>query len=325
MKVFVSAVVMLLVLCFGVAVVAEVKATEAKGPFYIRSTGEVDPPTPMIQRNGDIYTLTGNITSDTDAIVIEKDNLTLNGAGYTLQGNGTWRMGIDLVSRRNVTIESFNIIGFSFGIRFSSSSNNTVTNNTLANSYYGVVIDGDSSFNYILENTIRNNTGDDVVINHSSNNTIIGNIITQSEFGVHLLYSATNNTIVMNNITKNQYGLFYSHSGNNSIYHNNFVENVNQAAGNLANEWDKGYPSSGNYWSDHPNADPYVIDENNTDHYPLSSPYPIPEVSSFLILPLFMIATLLATIVLRKKRVCQRSLWCCAIGDLKTAREAFRY
>jgi hypothetical protein len=56
------------------------------------------------------------------------------------------------------------------------------------------------------------------------------------------------------------------------------------------NVWDDGYPSGGNYWNDyegqHPNASeidgsdiwdtPYVIDANNTDHYPLLSPYVAP-------------------------------------------------
>lgn len=84
---------------------------------------------------------------------------------------------------------------------------------------------------------------------------------------------------------------------------------------------DDGYPSGGNYWSDYsgvdeksgPNQDlsgsdgigdtPYVIDENNTDHYPLINFYVIPEFPSFLILPLFMMATLLAVIACKRKRI----------------------
>jgi len=45
-----------------------------------------------------------------------------------------------------------------------------------------------------------------------------------------------------------------------------------------SNIWDDGYPSGGNYWSDYTGVDldrdgigdtEYVIDANNTDHYPL--------------------------------------------------------
>jgi len=48
------------------------------------------------------------------------------------------------------------------------------------------------------------------------------------------------------------------------------------------NAWDDGYPSGGNYWSDYTGVDadgdgigdtPYVIDENNTDRYPLMNPW----------------------------------------------------
>jgi len=74
--------------------------------------------------------------------------------------------------------------------------------------------------------------------------------------------------------------------------------------------WDDGYPSGGNYWSDYNGTDanhdgigdtPYVIDANNADNYPLMTPYIIPEFPSFMILPLFTIATLLAVTVYRRR------------------------
>jgi len=47
----------------------------------------------------------------------------------------------------------------------------------------------------------------------------------------------------------------------------------------LINIWDCGYPYGGNYWSDHActgnpgdGSQPYIIDENNTDHYPFQDP-----------------------------------------------------
>jgi len=73
----------------------------------------------------------------------------------------------------------------------------------------------------------------------------------------------------------------------------------------------------GNYWSDYlmkyPNATqvessgvwntPYVIDANNTDYYPLTVPIAIvPEFPSYLVLSLFMVATLVAVIVCKKVR-----------------------
>jgi hypothetical protein len=79
------------------------------------------------------------------------------------------------------------------------------------------------------------------------------------------------------------------------------------------NVWDDGYPSGGNYWSDYAGTDanhdgigdtPYIVDANNTDHYPLINI--IPEFSSVLILPLFFTATLLVIVVCRRKHVQRR-------------------
>jgi hypothetical protein len=97
---------------------------------------------------------------------------------------------------------------------------------------------------------------------------------------------SSNNSIFENDIANNANGLFLDHSSYNYICHNNFVNNTKQAyiettSSGYANFWDNG--TEGNYWSDHAGVDlngdhvgdiPYVIDENNQDHYPLmSSPF----------------------------------------------------
>jgi hypothetical protein len=78
-------------LLFGVQFVRLAEANIMPFPkpqpaFTIRSDGSVDPPTAPIQRNGEIYTLTDDITGYT--IAIERDNVVVDGCGYTLQGNG---------------------------------------------------------------------------------------------------------------------------------------------------------------------------------------------------------------------------------------------
>jgi len=107
-----------------------------------------------------------------------------------------------------------------------------------------------------------------------------------------VLYSSANNTMCVNNITANNYiGLYLFNSSDNRLYHNNFIDNINQAySESSANVWDDGYPSGGNYWSDYtgvdaksgPNQDlpgsdgigdtPYVIDAHNQDNYPFMEP-----------------------------------------------------
>jgi len=121
-----------------------------------------------------------------------------------------------------------------------------------------------------------------------------------------------------NMITANTYdGIYLGSSSGNSIYDNDFINNTSQvSSSNSTNVWDN--DSEGNLWSDYltkyPNAaqvdnsgvwnTPYVIDANNTDYYPLTVPIAIvPEFPSFLILPLFFIATLLAVIIYKKRGV----------------------
>jgi len=102
-----------------------------------------------------------------------------------------------------------------------------------------------------------------------------------------VLDSSSNNGLSGNNVTNNNYGIELSISSDNFIFYNNFVDNTNQvfAMFSSVNIWDDG--SRGNYWSDYltkyPNATeidssgvwniPYVIDMDNTDHYPLMTPY----------------------------------------------------
>ena len=80
-------------------------------------------------------------------------------------------------------------------------------------------------------------------------------------------------------------GVMVYGSSSDQIYHNNFVNNTVEyrlEQGNGTCEWDNGFPSGGNYWSDYDGTDqdhdgigdtPYILNAllgaNETDHYPL--------------------------------------------------------
>jgi len=86
------------------------------------------------------------------------------------------------------------------------------------------------------------------------------------------------------------YGIEVYSSSSNSIFHNNFINNAQQAfsSDDSVDVWDDGYPSGGNYWSDYTGTDvfsgsyqnetgsdgigdtPYIINGQNLDHYPLT-------------------------------------------------------
>jgi peptide/nickel transport system substrate-binding protein len=127
---------------------------------YIRimSDGSIDPPDAPIQRDGNIYTLTGNIQSDEDGIVVERSNIMIDGNRYALQssmsGSGT---GISLTGRKNVTIKNMNIKNYEYGIDLSSSSNyNSISGNNITNNGCGIELDY-SSNNRVFHNNFINN------------------------------------------------------------------------------------------------------------------------------------------------------------------------
>jgi parallel beta-helix repeat protein len=199
-----------------------------------------------------------------------------------------------LVNSSFVTVQNLNLTKNWGGIQLAYTTNATIARNNITDNSCGIYLY--SSFN---------NTASE---NNVENNSVIG---------IYLI-SSSNNTLSGNNITTNSNdGIYLSLSSNNTIYLNDFNNNTNQVYSyNSTNIWDNG--SIGNYWSDYqtkyPNATetnssgvwntPYVIDWNNTDYYPLTVPIAVvPEFPSFLILPIFMIATLLAVIVYKKKGV----------------------
>ena len=264
---------------------------------YIRADGSIDPPdAPISTVDCVTYTLTGNIYSGAYGIVVQRSNIIIDGAGYTVEGTGVVdSKGISLSELTNVTIKNTNIKRFYYCISFfRSSSSNIQVNNITNNGWLSGIWLEYSSNNSISGNNITNNDRG-IKLSYSDNNSIPGNNIANNGDGIELELSS-GNSVSGNNITaNNNYGiyLYYLHSSDNIIYHNNFINNVYDQvySGVSVNVWDDGYPSGGNYWSDYtgvdvksgPNQDllgsdsigdtPYVIDENNTDYYPLMNPW----------------------------------------------------
>jgi parallel beta-helix repeat protein len=222
-----------------------VQPVKASGTIYIRADGSIDPPTALTSTVDNVtYALTGDITSDFDGIVIERDSITLDGAGHTLQGNGSGT-GVDLSLRNNVTIENMQIREFYDGIILDNSSGDSISgNNITANNNDGIHVSGpslvgtsntisrdnitendrfgiylaDCNSNNVSENSIIANHVDGVYLDYSDDNIFTGNMIGNNGLS---LWSSSGNVLRSNNITDNAKALSV-----NGIGHSDFVNDV---------------------------------------------------------------------------------------------------
>jgi parallel beta-helix repeat protein len=115
-------------------------------------------------------------------------------------------------------------------------------------------------------------------LHHYSNNNIIrDNIVQNNGDGIYTT-SSDDNEIYENVILNNGVGIYLATGSNdNVIYKNDFDDNTGgHAADSHSNSWSKN--NQGNYWDNYQGYDtdedgigddPYIIDENSQDDYPL--------------------------------------------------------
>ena len=172
------------------------------GTIYIRADGSIDPPDAPISGFDNVtYTFVDSIN---DSIVVEKDNIVVDGAGYTLQGSGSGT-GISLSDRSNVTVKNTHITEFYCGISLALSGRNMLVYNTLTNNTYGIYLTG-SSRNTLSGNNATNNSYG-ICIQNSNNNNIASNTITDGRLSGIYLYDSSNNTLSGNVVSSSWYGI----------------------------------------------------------------------------------------------------------------------
>ena len=132
--------------------------------------------TDLIQRSGNVYTFTGDIEG---SIVVFCNGVVIDGAGYTLQGNGSLT-GIWLQEKSGVEIRNLHIRNFwsgvmlTYGWSLDSGTDITLSGNTITDNEYGIRFSMYAHDNYILGNTIANNTYG-IHATHAQNNTFRNN------------------------------------------------------------------------------------------------------------------------------------------------------
>ena len=189
----------------------------------------------------------------------------------------------------NTIIENNTVTENDYGIDFGhlmgpSSKNNTAKNNEIySNTNAGIYVSASEGNNSIVKNKIHDN-GFGIILDHTQQNEVYGNIATDNTYGIYMR-SGIQDKIEVNLLQNNVVGIYLESSNGNNIFHNTFLDNVVQVLGTSYNTWDNGYPSGGNYWSDYSGSDanddgigdsPHIIDDDNTDKYPLMDEYGFP-------------------------------------------------
>ena len=227
------------------------------------------------------------------------------GAGQVILANCTWikvenqncsngSVGILVVYSSNITIMNNNCSNNCYhGIGLWYSEHNTLSNNNCPSNVEGIFL-GYSDNNTLSNNNCPSNV-EGIVLWYSEHNTLSNNNCnSNTEEGI-ICYKSSDNSITNNNCSSNNNGIYLSYSSSNIIHLNNFIDNTyNVYSDDSTNIWNSTekitytYNGStytnylGNYWDDYTDDDndddgiwdnPYIIDEDNNDSYPLIEPF----------------------------------------------------
>ena len=256
--------------------------------------------------NCGIYVRESYNNTVTDTIVNGKPLVYLenvDGNGMVINNAGQ----VILVNCRNITVRDVDLSNTTVGIQLWSSEliniNNIIANN---NNWYG--IDASFSFNNSIANSILNNNGwGGIYLWESRYNNITNSTMSNSYYGICL------DTSNYNNITNvraeyNEEGIWFFESYYNLIYNNyfnNIVNVSNYEDETWANRWNiekspgknivGGPYIGGNYWGSPDGTgfsdlavdsdgdgiadEPYIIDSQNIDYYPLVKVPEEPEIT----------------------------------------------
>lgn len=206
----------------------KVNAQPPSAAIVINSDGTVTPPDAPLQRNGSVYIFSGDVTTDLDGLLVQRNDSVIIGNGFSILGSGTDVTGVYLVGVNNVTVSGLNVTGFDIGVLLDRVTGCTIMANHLVNNTCHIVLQGASG------NTVSGNNADlykpgslppcgVLAFAGATNNLVFDNAFYNGLIGIAFLYSANSNRAVKNGVFNCTSAVFVSQSSNESIVENNLV------------------------------------------------------------------------------------------------------
>ncbi len=182
---------LLFVICFFMSMIATELARPIKAnpnipelipmkQAYIRSNGDIDPPTLPIERSGNIYVFKNNIVNTT--IEIQKDNIVLDGNGFSLTLSPSTELWwetktsppcIHILDHNNITVKnvrflnSFRAPDYFTAISIENSSNIDLLHNFVEKYGTGIRVLSSSSCR-VVGNELIDNLDANLIVEKSS-------------------------------------------------------------------------------------------------------------------------------------------------------------
>lgn len=168
------------------------------------------------------YVLTENLTGgDGDCITITASDVTVDGAGHSLEGSGSGHAihanGTDRAVA-NVTVRRVQASNWSVGVFYLGVVDGTIRGTVADNNTEGLKF-AQTTESRLVDNTVYANGLGTAVGGESQNNTIRNNVAVENKWGIHFERDSPNNTVVDNAARNNTRWDYYSldNGGTNTV------------------------------------------------------------------------------------------------------------
>ncbi|HEC75908.1 MAG TPA: PKD domain-containing protein [Thermoplasmatales archaeon] len=219
-----------------------------------------------------------NLTIQNSSLNKNEECLILNECNLNISSSIFNKNKESKINSSKIEILNSSFVGNEYGINITQSdglinisifSNNTysliienslmnILNSTFYENEYAVMLN--SSHNLIKGGKYYSNL---VAIKLTGGENLIDKVLFHHNNWAGILINSSYNVVLNCSFWKNFYGII-AYGENNTIYHNNFVYNIENAIDYGNNLWNISYPDGGNYWHDYAGED-YLKGKNQNE------------------------------------------------------------